>query len=196
MAFKDETLRRTIKIKEYCRNKTTWHTTEGYPTAANALGVHNFRMDHDKEGFISTGRQITSEKSFLFLGDSFVECMFMQPEERFVSVVENILNIKCYNAGMSGASLLSSLFTLLVKGINNVNIHSIFYFVSVIDFHVCTFKEDNFFYNTYHYNSIFNDVDFTKPQEFAPDYEMYSSFLQTFFSICAIFLEPSVVNLH
>ena len=188
MAFKNPNERRSIKLKEYGINKSSYHSLKGYKYADIILATNNrkydYEMNHDENGFISTENKLDlAPYSLLFLGDSFVECMFIDSKFRFPSIVERILNIKCLNAGMSGNSILSSIITTLIKSINNDNIKTVFYFVSVIDFHCCLYRDDNCFYNTWHYNSIFNNVDLQRPKEFSPNYRQYLQFIDIFYKI-------------
>ncbi|RNL49466.1 SGNH/GDSL hydrolase family protein [Arthrobacter oryzae] len=78
-------------------------------------------MRSDRNGFIVTGNDVpVDHPGVLFLGDSFVESMFIPESVRFVSGVERILNsrgvgVRCLNGGYSGTSTLQLVNVLLNK---------------------------------------------------------------------------------
>lgn len=80
------------------------------------------RFETDENGFIVPS-EIYEEADFniFFLGDSTVECSFVQPKKRIPYLAGRILEklLKCrvnaYNAGVSGADTLSLIKVLLMK---------------------------------------------------------------------------------
>lgn len=80
------------------------------------------RFETDENGFINPSRIYEeADYNIFFMGDSTVECSFVQPEKRYPYLVGRLLekktNIKInsYNAGVSGADTLSLMKVLLMK---------------------------------------------------------------------------------
>lgn len=80
-----------------------------------------FRCRSDDNGFIRTGNSVASESgSLVFLGGSFVESIYSQESDRFVSVTErNLIQgghlVNCLNGGYSGSTTLHLLNVILNK---------------------------------------------------------------------------------
>lgn len=99
------------------------HTpTPAYRADSDAsLGSGPFVCQSDSYGFIRTGNgDRASLPPLVFLGDSFVESLYVQAENRFVSRVERDLDsvgmrYQCLNGGYSGATSLQLLNVLLNK---------------------------------------------------------------------------------
>lgn len=109
--------KRYIRLKEvapgtdrtFTPTEAQLETTDGSPKG------QKFRCRADNNGFIMTGNQIDTKQTIVFMGDSFVESMFAQEDQRFVSRVERQLGIKCHNAGYSGSTSLQLLNSLMNK---------------------------------------------------------------------------------
>lgn len=82
---------------------------------------HIIRMQTDENGFLMPShiKNDAKLKNF-FLGDSTVECSFVDPSNRFPFLVGKLLfdkgiSVNTYNAGVSGADTLSLIKVLLMK---------------------------------------------------------------------------------
>lgn len=116
--------RRSIRLKEWLPNQDTLqHPTPDYLAAANGtLADADYRLRTDANGFI-VAPEATDEpadRALLFLGDSFVESVFVPEEERFPAAVQAQLRaagqrVRCLNGGYSGATTLHMLLALLAK---------------------------------------------------------------------------------
>jgi hypothetical protein len=86
------------------------HTDGSLPAEAYACRV-------DEHGFLITGNEPGTDRTLVFMGDSFVESMYTHEHERFVSVVEReIPGVCCLNASYSGSTTLQ-LFNNIVNKI-------------------------------------------------------------------------------
>lgn len=108
---------RSIRLKEFDPNADAWHEPTGeYRTRCNeTLEAGPFHQRADENGFLVTGNPTPEGEPIVFLGDSFVESLFAEPTNRFVSQVERLTGQRCLNGGYSGATTLHLLNTLVNK---------------------------------------------------------------------------------
>lgn len=110
-------MKRYIRLKELPPGADVIHT----PVAAHievadeTLIVGPYRCRVDSDGFMLSGNPPVGGTPIVFLGDSFVESMFTNEQDRFVSHVERVLGITCLNAGYSGSTTLQLLNALINK---------------------------------------------------------------------------------
>jgi len=97
--------------------------SEEYKANVNAsLGAGPFRARTNANGFLETGNEdIDNSRQLFFLGDSFVESLYVPENMRFTSIVERNLTALgaahvCRNGGYSGSTSLN-LFNVLVNKI-------------------------------------------------------------------------------
>lgn len=115
--------KRFIRLKEIAPLVETYHT----PTPAQvecsdeSLIVQPYLCRTDKDGYMMNGNGIKSGlRSIVFMGDSFVESMYSEETDRFVSQTERLLEVggerfQCLNAGYSGSSTLQIVNSLINK---------------------------------------------------------------------------------
>ncbi|WP_323844038.1 GDSL-type esterase/lipase family protein [Microbulbifer magnicolonia] len=118
-------MRRHIRLKEWgpSIDKSKAPTAEYVKSVDGSISQKEFRVRTDRNGFITSGRDLESREfsaQFFFLGDSFVESVFVDEELRFPAYFEEIclrnkLPLVAYNGGYSGATTLHLLNTLLNK---------------------------------------------------------------------------------
>jgi hypothetical protein len=78
-------------------------------------------MDVDADGFIQSLRPGDATNQIVFLGDSVLECLFLDPDRRFCSILQDRLTdiyglpVRILNGGYSGATILHSLNVFLNK---------------------------------------------------------------------------------
>ena len=79
-------------------------------------------FETDSNGFIEPSKiHAVADCNIVFMGDSTVECSFVQPEKRFPYLVGRKIEqatkqkVNSYNAGVSGADTLSLMKVLLMK---------------------------------------------------------------------------------
>jgi hypothetical protein len=108
---------RAIRLKEF-PPATTLHNTppDWYDISRDAsLAQKSYRIETDEFGFIKSHDGAGCGNRVIFLGDSFVEGMFLDPEHRFCSILEARLRrahhveASVLNGGYSGATTLHSL---------------------------------------------------------------------------------------
>lgn len=115
--------KRMIRLKELRPDSDVMHTpSESYLLKTDGtLSSGPFRARADEDGFLITGNDIAQDsRSMVFVGDSFVESIYCDENNRFVSTVERNLSersspVRCLNAGYSGSTLLHLFTTLLNK---------------------------------------------------------------------------------
>lgn len=113
---------RSIRLKEWGRNVDTFKSPSPAQIAKGdtALREGPFRFRTDERGYIITGNEsIAGAKEMVCLGDSFLECMFVDEESRLCSAIERALrsdgrSFNVLNAGASGATSLT-LFNLMMN---------------------------------------------------------------------------------
>lgn len=193
----DSTNRRLIKVKEYGRNiKLTRYCPKEICKMLEIDENSKFLLDIDEFGFIKTGNiQLKTDFNIIFIGDSFVENLFVNHEKRFISITEREIrqkfNINCniYNAGMSGNHLFSIIFTTLSK-IIPLNPSFIFLILPSIDLSISRLekgywnedKNYSIFYKISDQRELLNSIDITKLRE-----KNYFLFLDLFINILNIF---------
>lgn len=107
---------RSIRLKEADPNTEGSHTPAPSIRAASndTLQEGPFRARTDSNGFLMTGNPPTDDPPMVFLGGSFVESMFADEPDRFVSQLERKVPFKCLNGGYSGSTTLQ-LFNVLIN---------------------------------------------------------------------------------
>lgn len=106
-----------IRLQELDQNADAWHEPTGdYRTRCNdTLEAVPFHQRADENGFLVTGNPTPGGEPVVFLDDSFVESLFADPANRFVSQVERLTGQRCLNGVYSGATTLDLLNTLVHK---------------------------------------------------------------------------------
>jgi GR25 family glycosyltransferase involved in LPS biosynthesis len=117
-------VKRTIRLKEYPPTESLAHTpSDDYVKVRNhALAQKPYVLETDAFGFIR-GSQCSpgAAHSVVVLGDSVVEGMYLDPDDRFCAKLEHILrgqyavDVVVRNGGYSGATTLHMLNVFLNK---------------------------------------------------------------------------------
>lgn len=114
--------KRSIRLKEWGVNRLVKRTPDDdYLENRKGVKKKEYLVSTDKYGFIRGRDERGREGRIVFLGDSFVESLFVDEEKRFHINLEDKLyasgfDISCLNAGYSGATSLH----LLNVSINKV----------------------------------------------------------------------------
>jgi hypothetical protein len=117
---------RSIVLRELNPNqRASIRPNNNYMKDVENLSQIDYKINVDRNGFISTGNQleINPEIKILFLGGSTTETLYVPEKNRFPSVVERNLRsqlaqtLNVYNGGVSGNHSMHSIFALLAKGI-------------------------------------------------------------------------------
>ena len=117
---------RSIVLRELNPNqRASIRPNNNYMKDVENLAQIDYKINVDRNGFISTGNQleINPEIKILFLGGSTTETLYVPEKNRFPSVVERNLRsqlaqaLNVYNGGVSGNHSMHSIFALLAKGI-------------------------------------------------------------------------------
>lgn len=118
--------KRQIRLKEWGINCDLWKCPDPqYITRSENLPDDYYRVRTDNSGFIISGKDwrntsAPSEK-WVFLGDSFLECLMLPESMRLPARIEAAINndmnrrVQCLNGGYSGATTLHLLNVLLNK---------------------------------------------------------------------------------
>lgn len=114
-------MKRHIRLKEWGINKDITKTPSLEYAEPRSMEVKPYRIRTDENGFILSGNEnIEYNELEIFIGDSFVESVFVEEEKRFTAVLERIYaekgeRVKCLNAGYSGATSLNLLNVIINK---------------------------------------------------------------------------------
>lgn len=114
-------MRRSIRLKEWGGNQNLVKVpAEEYLSLRPNLEKKEYLLNTDSQGFIvSKECPKNLDQSVFFLGDSFVESMFVSEGKRFTDLCETYFNEKfgfsCRNAGYSGATSLHLFNSFLNK---------------------------------------------------------------------------------
>ncbi|MBE2893675.1 SGNH/GDSL hydrolase family protein [Pasteurellaceae bacterium NCTC 11878] len=116
-------MKRTIRIKEFKPSILRVHVPEdSYIKKSTGLQENIAYMQKtDDQGFLKSYLDLSSNNKVVIIGDSFVETIFVNESKRIHSLVEEKLlknfykNIKVYNAGVSGATGINILNTIINK---------------------------------------------------------------------------------
>ncbi|MGY3698533.1 GR25 family glycosyltransferase involved in LPS biosynthesis/glycosyltransferase involved in cell wall biosynthesis/lysophospholipase L1-like esterase [Bradyrhizobium sp. USDA 3240] len=116
--------KRTIRLKEYPANVSLSHTPsdEYVESRKHTLVRKPYLMETDALGFIRGSQSpATAARTVIVLGDSVVEGMYLDPDDRFCAKLETILrsesalDVIVRNGGYSGATTLHMLNLFLNK---------------------------------------------------------------------------------
>ncbi|WP_338699206.1 glycosyltransferase [Bradyrhizobium sp. 26S5] len=116
--------KRTIRLKEYPANVSLSHTPsdEYVESRKGALVQKPYILETDALGFIRGSQSpATAARTVIVLGDSVVEGMYLDPDDRFCAKLETILrnesalDVIVRNGGYSGATTLHMLNLFLNK---------------------------------------------------------------------------------
>ena len=121
---------RSVPIREWNPNQKL-DLKPSYKDLAFADGLEKkvFPFSIDEKGFIKNknrNKPVSGRENLkiLFLGGSTTETMYVEPHNRFPSMVENILqnslskNVTTLNGGVGGNDSMNSLINLIAKGIS------------------------------------------------------------------------------
>lgn len=115
--------KRHIRLKEWGldRDRLVTPTSDQLEKSDN-LGAGPYRLRTDSNGFIVSSRHQASDhrNSWVFLGDSFIESLYVAEDKRIVAQVEKLAQdiepeVQCLNGGYSGATSLHLLNVLINK---------------------------------------------------------------------------------
>ena len=116
---------RVIRFKEWgpLADITRTPKPEYLHRSDGTLSGEPFRIRTDSNGFIQSSNDFPNTgamRKVVLLGDSFVESLFVQEQDRFPSVLERHLqasgqNFQCLNGGYSGATMLHSFNVFMNK---------------------------------------------------------------------------------
>lgn len=152
-------------------------------------GDSTFILNTDERSFSDNANGIHTEDKIVVIGDSFIECFFMKPEERLLSVAERELRdvFHCekelLNCSMGGAHILHSIFTFLTK-IAFMEPSTILYSPSINDYKCLCIP--GVFYTDHKNLSIFETNTVIK-DKVKPQYAIYDLYIRIFYSLCNIF---------
>lgn len=116
-------LKRIIRLREHAPSSDrTINPDANQLAVSDSLSPGPFRIRTDENGYILSGRTVSSDVRTIVLGDSFVECSFLHQEARICSLLEmmgagagkNVIG-QVLNAGYSGSTTLNLLNCLLNK---------------------------------------------------------------------------------
>lgn len=141
--------RRFIRLKEFNANLDyTLAPDEGYSTIRGGKPeLKQYRIRTDGNGFILSGRQ-GSDIRIVGLGDSVLECLFVEEESRICARLEEAVSeelgqsITILNGGYSGATSLHILNTFMNK-IVPLKPHAVFLMTGIMDLEAM-FKVESF----------------------------------------------------
>ncbi|WP_079202270.1 SGNH/GDSL hydrolase family protein [Pseudomonas sp. CC6-YY-74] len=117
-------MKRSIRLKEWGVSQVlTKSPSEKYSEVRDRCVVKDYRIQTNSQGFIVSGNGFDlddAEGLLLFLGDSFVESVFVDEKFRFHSILEDRLwrlgrRMACYNGGYSGATSVHLLNVIVNK---------------------------------------------------------------------------------
>lgn len=112
-------MRHHIRLKEQERNRDRPSRPSEVNLQRNngTLKGAEFEFRTDSNGFIEAGGEndLPPGPSVYFLGGSFVESSFAEPEQRFAARVQQITQRRIINAGYSGTTLLQALGVVVYK---------------------------------------------------------------------------------
>jgi len=134
--------KRQIRLKEWGVNCDLWKTPGSqYIARTENLPNDYYRVRTNSSGFIISGRnweapRLPSE-TWIFLGDSFLECLMIPESVRLTARIEKKLSqaglqVQCLNGGYSGATTLHLVNVLLNKVIS-LSPARVFFFVPTND---------------------------------------------------------------
>ena len=154
--------RRSISLKEFIANLDyTISPDEGYVNLRGGKPtIKPYRVQTDGDGFIKSGREET-EIRIIGLGDSVLECLFVEEEHRICARLEWELekkigqSITVLNGGYSGATSLHILNTFVNK-IVPLKPHAVFLMTGIMDLEAM-FKVDSFWSIDGYLRSIVED---------------------------------------
>lgn len=179
---------RVLKLKERPAMVRVVKRTLG--TADEAYwGDATFFLNTDEYSFSDNANGIYTRDKIVVIGDSFIECFFMAPEERLLSVAERELRDSYHckkellNCSMGGANILHSIFTFLAK-IAFMESSIVLYSPSINDYK-CLCIPGTFYTN--HKNLSIFEMDSIIRDKVRPQYDIYSLYIRIFYSICNIF---------
>ena len=188
---------RVLKLQEYPAMARIVKETSG--TADESYwGDSRFVLDTDENAFSDNGNNIRTENKIFVIGDSYIECLFMNPHERLLSVAERELRdvYSCeqelVNCSKGGSHILHCIFMFLAK-VASMKPSTVLYAPSINDYKaLCTFGN---FYTNHKGLSIFKssvtDYDRAKPL-----YSVYRLFVNIFYNVCRAFGHNLVFMLH
>lgn len=111
-------VRRSIRLKEWPPlSKLTKIPTDEYISNVDNLPQVPYDIETDRNGFILTSSPLRDKNPFwLFMGDSFVESIFVPHGKRFTDLLaKNIQHANILNGGYSGTTSLQIINTILNK---------------------------------------------------------------------------------
>lgn len=162
-------------------------------------GDSTFIVETDENSFSDNANNIHSQKKIIVIGDSFMECFFMDPTERLISVAERDLRDTYHceqeilNATMGGTHLLHAILVFLAK-IASMEPSLILYSPSINDYKcLCT---PGTFYTKHKTLSTFDKMDFNITAKTKPLYSIFNIYIHIFYSICNIFRHKLVFILR
>lgn len=115
-------MKRAIRLKEFEPNSRIVNTPPDWYIAARdpSLPQKEYEIVTDENGFIVPAQRRPGRK-IIVLGDSVVEGMFLDPDRRFCSVLNDVLGqhfgdeVEVLNGGYSGATILHLLNVFINK---------------------------------------------------------------------------------
>lgn len=117
-------MKRSIRLKEWGVSEFLLKSPDvDYSRLRRNCPVEDYVIRTNEQGFMLSGNDFNygdANKTYIFLGDSFVESMFIQENRRFHSLLEKKLwdsgkKVACYNGGYSGATSLHLINVILNK---------------------------------------------------------------------------------
>lgn len=118
-------IKRSIRLKEWGQHCDEWkRPSPAYLAGAENLVDDYYRLRTDESGFIVSGKDWSKSRhpkeKWVFMGASFLECLYLPESERLTALIEKKLNaaghlVQCLNGGYSGATTLHLVNILLNK---------------------------------------------------------------------------------
>ena len=117
-------MKRSIRLKEWGVSEYLLKKPEGgYSYLRKNCSIKDYVVKTNEQGFILSVNDFEysdATSKYVFLGDSFVESMFIDENKRFPSLLEKKLwssgkKIVCYNGGYSGATSLHLINIIINK---------------------------------------------------------------------------------
>lgn len=170
-------IKRNIRLKEFIPNATKVHfPSEKYlENSPQLLKNEAFYQSVNDNGMMEFPLDMKVDKTVVFLGDSFVENIFVNESGRMLNLLQKNflkknLNVKFYNAAVSGSTGLG-LLNLFLNKIIPMKPDVVVYVQPSCDFSALIFEkgyynDNNFFSNivpaknieSYHYETIYENL--------------------------------------
>ncbi|MGS3142440.1 heparinase II/III family protein [Aeromonas sanarellii] len=115
-----KSIRRNIRLKEWPPlSKLTKIPTDEYISNVDKLPQASYQIETDRNGFILTSRALKDNNPlWLFMGDSFVESIFVHHGKRFTDLLAiRSEHVNILNGGYSGTTSLQIINSILNKAI-------------------------------------------------------------------------------